>query len=44
VKSIIPGGPAAKEGHTLQGEGWRLLGVLLSWVLKGSPRPYPVLS
>ena len=24
VKSIVPGGPAAKEGRILQGEGWAL--------------------
>ena len=24
VKSIVPGGPAAKEGQILQGEGWAL--------------------
>ncbi|XP_052046278.1 FERM and PDZ domain-containing protein 2-like [Apodemus sylvaticus] len=32
VKSIIPGGPAAKEGQILQGEGRIMLGVVLSVV------------
>ncbi|XP_035305298.1 FERM and PDZ domain-containing protein 2 isoform X1 [Cricetulus griseus] len=32
VKSIIPGGPAAKEGQILQGKGYVLLAVLLSVV------------
>lgn len=33
MKSLIPGGPAAKEGQILQGEGHVMLGVLLSVVL-----------
>ena len=28
VKSIVPGGPAAKEGRILQGEGWALQSVV----------------
>lgn len=26
VKSIVPGGPAAKEGQILQGKRWGLIG------------------
>ncbi|XP_077602587.1 FERM and PDZ domain-containing protein 2-like [Crocuta crocuta] len=29
VKSIVPGGPAAKEGQILRGKGWSMLGTAL---------------
>lgn len=49
VKSITPGGPAAKEGRILQGEGWSCAGALCcmaegtsGWV--GSLGPHPICS
>lgn len=37
VKSIVPGGPAAKEGRILQGEEWSHAGLCILW--GAEPRP-----
>lgn len=37
MKSIVPGGPAAKEGRILQGEEWSHAGLCILW--GAEPRP-----
>ena len=45
VKSIVPGGPAAKEGRIMQGEGWALRSVVLGALAWGlQPASFAQLS